>query len=267
MHEAGLLADATRCSSTSSTSRARRRCAPRSRCATCTRRSTCAARRRSTTSCSRMTWSRACGEGEPPDQDAQRCRGVLAGVLRGDIDWVASDHACCMESQKGDDVWPALPGFGGTALLYPVLLSEGATQARAPARADRRALSGAPARAFGCFPRKGTVAIGADADLALIDLEARAGRDARAAALGPGPHARSPVSRCGLAGAHHPAGTDRVPRRRGRRRSCGPLRLPAGRQPSRSDPHDDCILYGLHPWRGSWVTTNRPSTAVPAVAP
>ncbi len=29
----------------------------------------------------------------------------------------------------------------------------------------------APARAFGCWPRKGAIAIGADADLALIDLE------------------------------------------------------------------------------------------------
>ena len=32
-------------------------------------------------------------------------------------------------------------------------------------------MSAAPARAYGCQPRKGSLAIGADADLAVIDLE------------------------------------------------------------------------------------------------
>ena len=60
------------------------------------------------------------GKVNPPIRTRDDVEALWAAVLRGDIDWVASDHACCMESQKGDDVWPALPGFGGTALLYPV---------------------------------------------------------------------------------------------------------------------------------------------------
>jgi dihydropyrimidinase/allantoinase len=32
-------------------------------------------------------------------------------------------------------------------------------------------VSAAPARAFGCYPQKGSLAIGADADLVVVDLE------------------------------------------------------------------------------------------------
>jgi dihydroorotase-like cyclic amidohydrolase len=108
----------------------------------------------------------------PPIRTRDDVETLWQGVLRGDIDWVASDHACCMEAEKGDDVWPALPGFGGTALLYPVMLSEGYHKRGLSLERIAGLVSGAPARAFGCAPAKGTITIGADADLALIDLDA-----------------------------------------------------------------------------------------------
>jgi dihydropyrimidinase/allantoinase len=111
------------------------------------------------------------GKVNPPIRTRDDVEALWGAVVRGDIDWVASDHACCMESQKGDDVWPALPGFGGTALLYPVLLSEGHHRRGLPLERVADLASAAPARAFGCHPRKGSLAIGADADLVLIDLE------------------------------------------------------------------------------------------------
>lgn len=106
----------------------------------------------------------------PPIRTAADVEALWDGVMRGAIDWVASDHACCMEAEKGDDVWPALPGFGGTALLYPVLLSEGFHKRGLPLERIAELVSAAPARAFGCFPRKGSLTVGADADLVLVDL-------------------------------------------------------------------------------------------------
>lgn len=114
------------------------------------------------------------GKVNPPIRTRQDVEALWAGVIDGRIDWVASDHACCMEEAKGDDLWPALPGFGGTALLYPVMLSEGYRKRGLPLERIAELVSTNPARAFGCFPQKGCIAVGSDADLALVDLEREA---------------------------------------------------------------------------------------------
>jgi len=111
------------------------------------------------------------GKVNPPIRTREDVEALWAAVMRGDIDWIASDHACCMESEKGDDIWPALPGFGGTALLYPVLLSEGFHRRGLPLGRIAELVSAAPARAFGCYPHKGSLRVGADADLVVIDVE------------------------------------------------------------------------------------------------
>lgn len=84
------------------------------------------------------------------------------------LQWVASDHACCLEELKGDDLWPAQPGFGGTALIYPALVSEGVHRRGLSLERIVELVAESPARAFGCFPRKGAIMVGADADLVLL---------------------------------------------------------------------------------------------------
>lgn len=111
------------------------------------------------------------GKVNPPIRTRRDVDTLWAGVASGAIQWVASDHACCMEEQKGDELWPALPGFGGTALLYPVMISEGHHRRGLPLERIAELVSTAPARAFGCYPCKGRIGIGADADLVLVDLE------------------------------------------------------------------------------------------------
>lgn len=100
------------------------------------------------------------------DQDA-----LWRALVKGQIDTVVSDHACCMEENKKGDTWSALPGFGGTSLLYPVLLSEGVHKRGLPLERVVDLISTTPARRFGLYPKKGAIAIGSDADFALIDLE------------------------------------------------------------------------------------------------
>jgi dihydropyrimidinase/allantoinase len=107
----------------------------------------------------------------PPIRSREDINTLWTGVELGWIDWVASDHACCMSDQKGEDLWPALPGFGGTALLYPALLSEGHHRRGLPLEQIVRLASTNPARAYGLYPRKGTIAVGSDADLTIVDLE------------------------------------------------------------------------------------------------
>lgn len=111
------------------------------------------------------------GKVNPPIRDRSDNEALWNGLRHGLITTVASDHACCMEDEKGDDLWPALPGFGGTALLYPVLVSEGLHKRGIPLSRIVEVAAAAPARAYNLYPRKGTISVGSDADLAIVDLE------------------------------------------------------------------------------------------------
>ncbi|HEU5299233.1 MAG TPA: dihydroorotase family protein [bacterium] len=109
------------------------------------------------------------GKVNPPIRTEDDRRALWEAVLDGRIDTVVSDHACCFEEQKGEDLWKALPGFGGTALLYPYLISEGHHRRGLPLARIAELASANSARAFALYPRKGTIAPGSDADLAVVD--------------------------------------------------------------------------------------------------
>ena len=111
------------------------------------------------------------GKVNPPIRTRRDVDALWRGVLSGAIQWVASDHACCLEELKKDELWPAQPGFGGTALLYPVLLSEGYHKRGLSLERIAELASTNPARAYGLYPRKGAIAVGSDADLAIVDLD------------------------------------------------------------------------------------------------
>jgi dihydropyrimidinase/allantoinase len=54
-------------------------------------------------------------------------------------------------------IWEPLPGFGGSSILYPILLSEGAHKRNVALSRIAGLVSANPARSFGLFPRKGCV--------------------------------------------------------------------------------------------------------------
>lgn len=110
------------------------------------------------------------GKVNPPIRAQSDIEALWRGVKRGDINWVCSDHACCSEEHKEGELWNALPGFGGTALMYPFLLTEGMKRGLSLERVVEL-VSTNPARAYGLAPRKGAISVGADADLTIVDLD------------------------------------------------------------------------------------------------
>lgn len=111
------------------------------------------------------------GKVNPPIRTEADREALWRAVADGSIDTVVSDHACCSEADKGEDLWKALPGFGGTALLYPYLFSEGHRRRGLSLARVVELASANPARAFGLYPKKGTIAVGSDADLVVLDPE------------------------------------------------------------------------------------------------
>jgi dihydropyrimidinase len=111
------------------------------------------------------------GKVNPPIRTAEDQAALWGALAAGRIDTVVSDHACCLEEMKRGDLWSAMPGFGGTALLYPVLITLGVKQRGLSLARAVEVVSTNPARHFGLHPRKGALAVGSDADLALLDLD------------------------------------------------------------------------------------------------
>lgn len=95
------------------------------------------------------------------------------GLANGVIDCMGTDHAFLMEKDKRgeDDIWTAMPGFPGTATMLPSILSEGVNKGRFTLEQAVEITSYNTAKAFGMLPKKGMVAVGSDADFAIVDLD------------------------------------------------------------------------------------------------
>ena len=108
----------------------------------------------------------------PPIRPREDVEFLWEALLAGELDWVVSDHACCRHELKipkryFGNIWMAKSGFGGTEYLLPALVSEG-TKRGMGYNHMARVTSWNPAQRYG-LNRKGDIAPGLDADLALVD--------------------------------------------------------------------------------------------------
>jgi allantoinase len=91
----------------------------------------------------------------------------------GTVPIVASDHSPAPASMKaGTDFFHSWGGISGCQSTLQVLLTEGYERRALPLALLARVVAAAAAERFGLSTRKGRIAVGLDADLALIDLEA-----------------------------------------------------------------------------------------------
>jgi allantoinase len=94
-------------------------------------------------------------------------------LAMGDIDFVTSDHAPAQTAEKETgNPWTAYGGIPGTGTMFPYLLSEGYFAGRLTLSRLLEASSGAAARRYGLSARKGSIEVGKDADLVLVDPSA-----------------------------------------------------------------------------------------------
>ena len=112
------------------------------------------------------------GKINPPlRRPADRAR-LWQAVAEGEIDTIATDHVHRDAGAKSGGIWKASPGCPGMETLLPVMLTEGYHARGIPLARIVALLSENPARIMGLGHRKGRIAVGMDADLAIVNLNA-----------------------------------------------------------------------------------------------
>lgn len=109
----------------------------------------------------------------PPLRKKSDIDAMWNALASGKIHAVGSDHVPFLREQKK----PGMPfnkvpnGVPGIETRLPLLFSEGVQKGRITLQKFVDLISSGPARIFGLYPRKGTIDIGSDADIAVIDTE------------------------------------------------------------------------------------------------
>ena len=95
------------------------------------------------------------------------------GLRMGDLATIATDHCpFCMKEQKelGRESFAQIPnGAPGVENRMSLIYNAGVHEGRISLNRFVELTSTAPAKAFGMFPKKGTIAVGSDADIVIFD--------------------------------------------------------------------------------------------------
>ncbi len=108
----------------------------------------------------------------PPLREKKDQATLWAGINQGLVQVVATDHCPFMWEQKlmGKDDFSKIPnGHPAIENRMELLFSEGVNKGKISLNKFVEVSSTNAAKIFGMFPQKGTIAVGSDADLILID--------------------------------------------------------------------------------------------------
>jgi len=108
---------------------------------------------------------------KPKDQAA-----LWAGINQGLIHHVATDHCpfCMDQKRMGENDFSKIPnGAPGIENRMELLYSEGVVKGRISLNTFVDLIATRAAKIFGMFPKKGTIAVGSDADIVIFDPQAK----------------------------------------------------------------------------------------------
>jgi allantoinase len=106
----------------------------------------------------------------PPIRKTEDVEGMWSALQKGEIDWVASDHAPWpLEKKQNPNIFNNGSGAPGLETILPLLYSEGVVKRGLDAVMLAQLLAQRPAERFKLAHRKGCIVAGADADFAILD--------------------------------------------------------------------------------------------------
>jgi dihydropyrimidinase len=110
----------------------------------------------------------------PPLRERSDQEALWRGLAGGDLQVVATDHCpfTLADKARGHDDFSKIPnGAPGIETRMMLLWDGGVRAGRIDARRFVELTAASPARIFGLWPRKGTIAVGSDADLLVWEPE------------------------------------------------------------------------------------------------
>lgn len=97
---------------------------------------------------------------------------LLQGLRDGRVSQIATDHSPHTAEEKlTGDIWTAISGFPGVETSVSYFLTYGVNAGRMTLQEFVRASSEGPAKTWDMYPQKGTIAVGSDGDLTIVDLD------------------------------------------------------------------------------------------------
>jgi dihydropyrimidinase len=109
----------------------------------------------------------------PPLRESENLDVLWRGIAAGDVDTIGTDHCpfnLVGQKDRGRNDFTKIPnGMPGIETRLPLLYHEGVNSGRITLNRFVELVATNPARSFGLFPQKGTIAVGSDADLVVWD--------------------------------------------------------------------------------------------------
>jgi dihydropyrimidinase len=112
----------------------------------------------------------------PPLRKAKDQEALWSGINQGLIHHVATDHCpfCMDQKRMGEQDFSKIPnGAPGIENRVELLYSEGVVKQRISLNTFVDLMATRAAKIFGLFPKKGTIAVGSDADIVIFDPQAQ----------------------------------------------------------------------------------------------
>jgi dihydroorotase len=107
----------------------------------------------------------------PPVRTREHAEALWNGLKTGILDMIATDHSPHAKEEKfKDNIWEAIAGWPGVETMLPLMLTE-VNNGKLTLSEIVRYMSEGPAKVWDMYPRKGSLQIGADGDLTIVDMK------------------------------------------------------------------------------------------------
>jgi dihydropyrimidinase len=108
----------------------------------------------------------------PPVRSQEDQDTLWKRVADGTISCIGTDHCANLTDDKiGEGIRDSQLGFPSSSTMLPLILSEGVNEGRISLDRAVEVTSTDTAKAWNLYPKKGTIRVGSDADLVVVDLD------------------------------------------------------------------------------------------------